>query len=91
MNDKVKGFCVKYCLTVGIFAVEGEIAQVEYVSGVDTLGGRFFLKLGRDFFYTRAEAEERAKDMAFAKEKSLEKAITKIGAYVTSPKWRVDR
>lgn len=91
MSKKIKGFCVKYALTVGIYPVtverDGKSKYVYIIPG-DGFSYRYQLILGTNFFKTRGAAELKAVEMASERLKSLHKQRKKLEDLLERPKWR---
>lgn len=79
----MKGYSTKYALTQGIFPVEVR----QHGDFVYTTDRSTQMKLGRDFFETREEAETEALRMAKTKSASLNKQIKNLEPLTRKAEW----
>ena len=78
-------FVSKYALTRGLFQISGTVTRshnCEYFSR-----GRYWLKLSKDCWLTRDEAEAAAKKMAARRIVNLQDAINRMRGLEQDPLW----
>lgn len=82
------GYCVKYALTSGIFEAEFRTSSSGAPYAYRVGDGLYSsMRIGRDVFTSRGEAEAAARAMAERKLKSLEKQRVKLEKLAREPKW----
>lgn len=84
----IEGYCVKYALSQGIFKVQVRVSAPSdgpYVYTHEKYSRQ--LKVGKDFFEKKEDAEAAAKLMAKKKVESLKKSLIKMQTLAREPKW----
>lgn len=88
VGQKIKGFATRHALSTGIAEVtaevRGDLKEVSYKLHPDWFS--IWAVIGRDFFLTRAEAEEAAKAAAKKKIAQLKKQLAKMQVLAEQPK-----
>lgn len=76
---KIRGYFVKFALTLGIQHVEAEESSKDlYVRIQGNNGMRFVARVGQEFFYDKAAAEAKARDMAKRKVATLQVQLKRM-------------
>ena len=83
------GYCTKYALTKGIIITRVLVASnTKYVTGMPGGGVHgCFMTIGVNFFIDKAAAENKAKQLACDKRRSLAMQQSKIAVLCVKPKY----